>query len=209
MNRHLAVLGTLAALIILVVPNALADSYSYTTTGCFAYGTCLSDGSSSVNFLDASNHAQATLSYSNIGSTISTSSGSSTSLGSFAFSVLNSGLATYSGTFSLDVLFTAPAGTSSNPFMALVNGNVVASNGGATITFFPSSQTFTYSGGSFALNLNANPVQLSSLNPNVTLYGTIVSNSVTAPEGAGWSMLGMSAIVMFAAIGTKKKLVQL
>ncbi len=185
----------MALLFLALSPAASADSYTFTTTGCF--GSC---PNSTASFYDNNvfNQVDATLSFT--GAT-ATTSGGSVSLGSFAFSLLNSGISTYSGLFSLDVLFSAPAGTSGNPFEALVTGNVFYSAGGVTITLNPPSQQFTDASGTFALDLTTNPIQISSTNPDATVYGTIA----TVPEGSGWSILGLSGMVMLSAIGMKKR----
>jgi len=182
-------------LFLALAPTASADSYTYTTTGCF--GSC---PNSSVSFNDSFvfNQVDATLSFTG---SAATTSGGSVSLGSFAFSLLNRGISTYSGLFSLDVLFTAPAGTSGNPFMALVTGNVFYSAGGVTITLNPPSQQFTDANGTFGLDLTTNPIQISSANPNATVYGTIASVS----EGSGWATLVLSGIVMLGAIGMRNR----
>jgi hypothetical protein len=82
-----------------------------------------------------------------------------------------------------------------------MTGNVYVNAGGATITFNPTSQLFTSSsGGSFTLNLNLNPIQVSSANTPVSVDATIVA----VPEGSGIAMLGVSGMVLLGAIKMKK-----
>jgi hypothetical protein len=187
----------LAMMVVGVAPNVFADSYTYTTAGCFVVGTCASDGSATANFLGT---AGATLSFNNIGASTTTTSGVPFSLGSFDLSILNpSGASVYGGLFGLNVDFTNPAGTTGNPFIALVTGNVFFGPGGATISLVPGSQVFSYPGGSFILDLSTQVIQVSSVNPSATLYATIVS----MPEGSSLAMLGLSGLVLFGVFFKK------
>jgi hypothetical protein len=186
-----------------LAPNAFADSFTYTTAGCFTGGSCTSTGSS-MSFTDSSTSAvDATLSFNNVTTPITTGSGVPVSLGSFNFSLANPlGISNSPfdfGFFTLDLEFTDPTGTAGNPFFAAVAGNVLGNAGGATITLIPDPQVFTYPGGSFLLDLSTDPVQVSSSNPNVELDATIVS----MPEGSGLAMLGLSGLVVFGAMFKK------
>jgi hypothetical protein len=104
--------------------------------------------------------------------------------------------------FALNVTFYAPPATSALPFTAAVDGHVFGSAGGVTITFNPASQQFTSGDGSvFDLNLNVNPIQISTTNPSATVSATIVS----MPEGPNVPMLGMTGTVLLGAITMKVK----
>lgn len=195
-------LGAFLLLMILASgQNVFADSYTYTTAGCFVGGSCTSNGSS-VNFTNVfTGSTDATLSFSDISSPTTVGSGTLISLGSFTFSLLNPGLSGYSGQFNLNVDFSNPAGTGGSPLVASVLGGVLINAGGAVITFNQSAQTFSYPGGSFTLDLDTNPVYVTNFTKPAQLDATIVN--VTAPEGSGLAMLALSGIVTLGAI--KKK----
>src|SRR5581483_6419891 len=113
MRARLAVLLMLSGLAL--APSALANSYTYTTSGCFSGGTCASNGNSSLPFTDALG-ADATLSFTSVSSSTNTNGGSFT-LGSFDLSSLL-GISYDTGSkFTLDIDFSNPSGTSGNPLV--------------------------------------------------------------------------------------------
>ena len=194
----------------LAVPTAFATSYTYNTTGTFG-----NSGDNTSTFYDLSATPpmpDARLTF-NGTSVADVSSGTTISLGSFTFSLLNPSPSNQSfalDSFTLYVDFTAPPGYTGVPtpqcpvgnFCALLSGNVNGSAGGATITFNPSSQQFTATdGSSFALNLTTNPIHVDSTYSTATINGTIVE----LPEGAGLSMLGLSGMVLLGAGAIKMK----
>jgi hypothetical protein len=186
-------LGVLAVLAVLAfAPNVLADSYTFTDSGCFSNpGTCSSNGNSSVNFVGLTN---TTLSFTSISSPTTTSSGTPFSLGSFTLS--NPGLSFYLGSFALDIDFTSPAGTNGSPLVAAVFGNILID--GATIVFSPSPQVFTYPGGTFTLSLLTDPISISGGNSTTQLKAQIAA--VSMPEGSSLAMLGISGLVLVGAL---------
>lgn len=204
---RLRLLTTLCALffgLVLVMPSAFANSYTYTTTGTFASSSgptiTLTDSISSV--------PDATLNFNNIGSQVTVPGGVTISLGSFSFSVLNpnSNYTPFSDQFALTVTFYAPPATNTSAlpfFFAPLDGNVFGGAGGGTITFNPTSQQFTTADGStFLLNLNMNPIQVNSTNSTATIYATIVE----MPEGSSVPMLGVSGIVLLGAGAMKMRM---
>ena len=185
--------GLLILMVVGLAPSVFADSYTYSTAGCFLGTTC-SGSTSTMNF-----GADATLTFTDA-TAAGVSSGTTISLGSFNFTLLDgTGAGIYNDLFTLNVSFSEPSGVNGNPFVALVSGNVFFSAGGATISFASGSQLFNYDGGSFTLDLNANPIQVSSANPNVDVDATIVS----MPEGPSVAMLGVSGLILFAAFFKK------
>lgn len=203
MRPRLSIL--LMLLVLALAPNVLADSYTFTTSGCFSGNgaTCSSNGSSSMNFSGLFGPA-ATLSFSNIASSTTVSSGSTFSLGSLDLSILNLGLGTTSpgSTFTLNLDFTNPAGSTGNPFVASVKGGILFELGGAVLTFDNPAQVFTYPGGSFALDLTSDTIVLSTFNQTAVIGAKIVG----VPEGSSLAMLGISGLVLLGAFFKKRKL---
>lgn len=195
MHARLSILLMLLGLAL--TPGALADSYTYTTSGCFTGGTCVSNGNSSVPFTDALG-ADATLSFTSVSSSTNTN-GSSFSLGSFELTSLP-GISYDTGSkFTLGIDFSNPSGTSGNPLVAEVGGLVAFGAGVAEISFTSGSQVFTYPGGSLTLDLSANPIYLTALNQKVSVKASIVS----MPEGSSLAMLGISGLVLVGAFFKK------
>jgi hypothetical protein len=185
--------GLFLALVTLV-PAAFGDSYTYTTEGTF-----LNSGTSVSNFLDPA----ATLVFTGINPPgVTTFDGVTTSLGTFAFSVLSPGILIGFDYFTLAVNFLAPPGVPGAGYIALVTGNVFLDAGGATITFFPATEQLTAADGStFTLSLNANPVQVRTGNTPVNVYATITA--VPVPEACSLLLLGISGLMLLDM--TKRK----
>jgi hypothetical protein len=211
---RLRLVGRFCALLfgwVLFVPTAFATSYTYNTTGTF--GNSGDNTSTFYDFNTTTPVPDARLTF-NGTSVAGVSSGTTISLGSFAFSLLNSSPSSQSyalDSFTLYVDFTAPPGYTGGPatpqcptgtFCALLSGNVNGSAGGATITFNPTSQQFTAAdGSSFTLNLTTNPIHVDSTYSTATINGTIVE----MPEGSCLSMLGLSGMVLLGAGAVKMK----
>jgi hypothetical protein len=199
MRGRICGLGILLLLMIVgLAPNVFADPYTFSTTECFSAGTCSSGSNpASMNF-----GKDATLSFSDVGST-SVGSGTTFSLGSFDLSLLNPGFGgPYTGSFTLTVDFTSPE-DSKGTFVASLLGGVFLDAAGAVITFQPDSQVFSYSGGSFTLDLGS-PIVVTSWTQPVNLDGKIVSGSVAMPEGSSLTMLAASGLVLFGVFFKKR-----
>jgi hypothetical protein len=97
--------------------------------------------------------------------------------------------------------FSSP-NAAGNPLVASVLGGVLVNAGGAIITFSPGSEVFTYPGGSFILDLTANPILVSALNKSFSISAKIVS----VPEGSALAMLGISGLVLVGAFFKKRDL---
>jgi PEP-CTERM motif len=156
----------------------VTTEYAGSTTGCF--------GSSCTATMDP-NFGK--LSFT--GTSFGPAPAGSVTLGSFD---LANGTDTYNTTFTLDVAFTMPAGTSPSPqtFDATLTGSVTGNKGSVTIDFSSTPQVFTYSGGSFSLVLT--DLTLTLGDPN--LVGTIAA----VPEPSTWAMmiLGLAGVGFMA-----------
>jgi hypothetical protein len=196
MNRPVRLVWMSVLLLSLgLVPDALATSL--TSSGCFTPGTG-SACSSSVNFPSLGN-GDPTLSFT--GTSLSNVvSGMVFSLGSFTFTAATPVLSGYIGQFTLSVDFNNPQ--VNGGLVGSVLGGVLISSGGVVIKFTPGSQVFNYSGGSFTLDLDTNPIVV-GMNHTVQLDATIVN--LKAPEGSGLAMLALSGIVTLGAIGRKAR----
>jgi hypothetical protein len=187
-------------------PSAFADSYTYTTDGCFGTA-CSPTTPATLLFADNSlPQNDGKLVFAGVGSTTNTT-GTSVDLGGFTFTALNSGTSSPAGTFfTLAVNFTAPTGTTGSPFTALVSGEVFGSGGGASITFNPITQTFTDSDGSFTLTLedkgNFQVCQPNS--PACSARSEEVFGDITpVADASGLSLLGASGLFLLGAIRRK------
>ena len=170
--------------------------FSGNTTGCF--------GSS------CSSYAPTTTSDQLIFTGNSSFSGSATSgplnLTFGSFSVTNPGLFdftdSYAGqTFKLHVDFTAPSGTSPDPFnfSATLSGTLAWITGGQVKIDFGPSQHFTFAGGSFDLSIADVILRTSLLNQGDTeaLTGTVSNVVAAVPEPSTWAMMMLG----FAGVG--------
>lgn len=200
-----ALILTLAAF----APSAFADSYTYTTDGCF-HTACPPAASATLDFADntVSGQNDGQLVFTGVPTTTNTT-GTAVDLGKFTFTALNSGTSAPAGTFfTLAVNFTVPTGTTGTPFTALVSGEVFGSGGGASITFNPITQTFTDSDGSFTLTLE-DKGNFQVCQPNTAtcsarteeVLGDIVP--ISAPDASGLSLLGVSGFFLLGAIKRK------
>ncbi len=107
---------------------------------------------------------------------------------------------TYSGPFTLKVDFTAPSGTTPDPFnfTATLSGTLNWLTGGQLLIDFGPAQHFTYAGGSFDLAINDVTLRTSFLNHGdiEALTGTF-SAVAAVPEASTWAMM----ILGFAGVG--------
>jgi hypothetical protein len=110
----------------------------------------------------------------------------------FGSFTLGNGTQTYDTTFTLDIAFTAPAGSGSNTFDADVTGTVHGNGGSVTINFDNTPETFNYSGGSFTVAVHDLTIDLGD--PNIT--GTITLTAAV-PEPSTWAMM----VLGFAGVG--------
>lgn len=200
-----ALILTLAAF----APSAFADSYTYTTDGCF--GTACSPMTPATLFFADNTLSQndGKLVFTGAPTTINTT-GTLVDLGGFTFTVLNGGgTSSPAGTFfTLAVNFTAPTGTTGSPFTALVSGEVFGTGGGASITFSPITQTFTDSDGSFTLTLEdkgnfqvCQPNTATCSGRSEEVYGDITP--IVAPDASGLSLLGASGLFLLGVFKRK------
>ena len=170
--------------------------FSGNTTGCF--------GSS------CSSYAPTTTSDQLVFTGNSSFSGSTTSgplnLNFGSFSVTDPGLFdftdSYAGqTFKLHVDFTAPSGTSPDPFnfSATLSGTLDWIFGGQVKIDFGPSQHFTFAGGSFDLSIADVILNTSFLNHGDTeaLTGTVSNVVAAVPEPSTWAMMMLG----FAGVG--------
>jgi hypothetical protein len=171
-----------AFLVVLSAPAhavVAAVEFSGSTTGCF--------GTDCTNF--SSSPSISHLSFSGGSFTDITAGSFTTGFGSFN---LGNGTSSYNTSFTLDIAFTLPSGTTGQTINALVSGSVGGNSGTVDIDFPTTPQTFTYSGGSFTVALN--DVDISIGDPNIT--GTITLNSAV-PEPSTWAMM----ILGFCGLG--------
>jgi hypothetical protein len=188
--RGFGACAAIAASLAFVAP-AEAVTFAGTTEGCF--------GASCTNFTSSAVQSGLTFTGGNFsvggaGSSIGIG-GLTNNLGTFTLSGVP---ATYTGDFSLEVLFTSPINTAIT-FVDTLSGTVAsAGNGGVTVTFSSISQSFD--GGLYTLTLN--PVSVTGGDAN-DISGTIQINAV--PEASTWAMIIMGFLgVGFMAYRNKK-----
>lgn len=123
-------------------------------------------------------------------------------LGTFA---LATGTHNYSGdSFTLEVLFTLPAGVtpngSSSVFSSIITGQVKqGQNGDVSVNFDNTAHTYSWAGGTFTLAVD--DVSKFSVGHSNSVTGEITLTSVSAvPEPASWAMmlLGFSGVGFLA-----------
>ena len=152
--------------------------FSGTTEGCFGTNCTL-----------ASSASDSHLSFT--GGTFTGIPAGAVNVGFGSFS-LGNGTETYDTTFTLDIAFTAPAGSGSNTFDADVTGTVHGGGGSVTINFDNTPETFNYNGGSFTVAVHDLTIDLGD--PNIT--GTITLTA-GVPEPSTWAMM----VLGFAGVG--------
>jgi hypothetical protein len=101
--------------------------------------------------------------------------------------------------FALALTFTLPSGVNPSPgsddiFTAILQGSATTgSNGDVVVTFSDSSESYTYPGGTFTVNVNGLTV--------TTQHDTDIAGTITAvaavPEPSTWAMM----ILGFAGLG--------
>lgn len=204
MGRLFAVMGTsVAVLVFAFAPNAVADTFDYTTAGSFSISG--NNIGNTLSFNDNSNQSQvdASLTFNGINPSVSTTQ-NPISLGTFVFNVADLGLSstTPTASFGLDITFTQPAGVNGTDFNAFVSGNVTNSNGVVFINF---NQTTLPIGSGYTLTLDSNPIIFNE-NSTGTFTDAVtatVNGGVSMPEGSGLAMLALCGIVTLG--GIKKK----
>lgn len=175
------------ALAIAAFADVHAQNFSGTTTGTFgATGTNTYQG---LTFNSGTFNEDASGGFAAIGNNVPGNNFGTFTLSPATFS--------YNSTFTLNIQFLTPAGTSPNPgiFTATVMGSVTSGAGGAAvINFLPSPRFFTFANGTFQLfvdNVNISP------NGTAPITGRLVSR---VPEGgATVALLGLSLVAVAAA----------
>ncbi len=119
-------------------------------------------------------------------------------LGSFSLGLTN---ATYSGTFSVKVTFTAPStiiGGNNAVFTDVITGSVSGGQGGVFIDFNNTPQTFFFTNalatGSFTMFVNDVSIAPGGL---ATLQGHITANQTAVPEPTALAGLGCGLLGLF------------
>jgi PEP-CTERM motif len=185
--RKLGIFGAaITAAVLLAAPARASIVLSGTTAGCFE--SCGSYGTTNVTDMGLTFNGSSF-------NTQTNNKGFATifNLGTFS---LSNATDDYDGqTFSLQINFSSPATTSPNPgtFSAVVNGSVDAGpSGGATVTFSPDKEWFSFQGGIFSLQINPVSPEPGGINP------LEISAQVQAvPEPGTWALMGIG----FACLG--------
>ena len=182
------------------LPSLAASTYAGSDSACF-YGildsSCTLTSSQSSIGIGTSGPL---LSYSP-GSFTAPTSGGSIDLGTFD---VNRELgAAEAGTFDIDVTFTAPVGSGGQTYSATTLGAVIFGKGGVEITFEdPTSQVYTYPGGSFELSLPSSTILIGA-GDSQDLCATITPLT-SAPEPVSAALVG-SALALFALIRPRRR----
>ena len=185
--RKLGIFGAvIAAAVLFAAPARASIVLSGSTEGCF-------DGCGSGYKTTATDMGLIFNGSSFFTQTTSTGFATIFNLGTFA---LSNATDNYAGeTFSLQINFTSPSGTAPNPgtFSAVLSGSVEAGpSGGATVTFSPAKEWFSFQGGLFSLQINPVSPQPGGINP------LEISAQVQAvPEPGTWALMGIG----FACLG--------
>ena len=182
MRKLLITLAGATALTAATAANA--TTFTGSTLGCFG-PSCTVAGASSTSGITFTGGAFS-LADSNGFLSIGTDA-TANSLGLISLATLPSSWVNVP--FSLQVSFTAPPGTSPNPtlYSALLNGSVSATAaGGAQFVFSNPLQNFSFTGGTFSLDVNNLSVSPGAV--NVPLNGTIRVLSAV-PEPATWALM--------------------
>jgi hypothetical protein len=154
-------------------------TFSGTTEGCFGTNCTLASSDTLGNHLNFT------------GGTFTSIPAGAVNAGFGSFT-LGNGTQTYDSTFTLDIAFTAPAGSGSNTFDADVTGTVHGHSGSVTIDFDNTPKTFNFSGGSFTVSVNDLTIDLGD--PNRTGAITLTAG---VPEPSTWAMM----LLGFAGLG--------
>jgi hypothetical protein len=165
-----------------VVPSMFATTYTGSDKACFGLGSCSTvSGTMSYGLSDRD------LSFTT--ATINQVGNGDVKLGTFHLGT-NPALL-FAGTFDLDVNFSAPPGVNgTGDYDAWEIGSVGFNKDGWAVVSFtnPTTQSFTYPGGSFSLKLDQSVITLCA-GGSVDLMGTITGTSA-APEPTAMLLLG-------------------
>ena len=167
-----------------VAPSMFATTYTGSDTSCFGAFSCSTVSGTTSDGLINSDLSFTSTSINQVGN-------GDVKLGTFSLGTSPSILG---GVFDLDVAFSQPAGASgTGNFDASLLGTVFFGQGGAVITFDkPTTEAFSYPGGSFSLTLDESQVTLcpgESMDLTGTITGTSAPTSAT-PEPASLLLLG-------------------
>ena len=195
--------------------NAIDVNFVGFTNGCFN-GACpptstpgpqtilLSPG---LTFNNSTFNATTSGGFLALGSTgATTPAGNFNNLGSFT---LTGDPASYTGnSFDLLVTFSAPGGTSPNPFLATtsITGSVTANNqGGVLVDFDNSVHTFSFDTGTetgtfqfFINDVSLNPGKTIGLSGTILLLTATQTGTVPEPETYALFMAGLAAVGFMA-----------
>ena len=186
--------------VISVLPSLAASTYAGSDTACFygIFGSSCTLTSSKSSIGTGTNGPL--LSYTP-GSFTAPASGGIVDLGTF--NVNRELAAGEAGTFDIDVTFTAPVGSGGQTYSATTLGAVLFGAGGVEITFEdPTSQIYTYPGGSFELSLPSSTILIGAG------YSQDLCASITpltsAPEPVSAGLVG-GALTLLAVIRPRRR----